>query len=158
MPNEYKSELSPSKDIVERLRKSGHWEWEIENICGEAADEIERLREGKEEILEMLKKAHIWHEKLSSLVSTCVVDIERLQQRDGFIAKLDKQIVERDDEIERLRKQLEMSEKRFAALKEAYDKNHRRNIQLYGSNKIDGAGIPWSPKKLTEPEALEEGL
>ena len=32
-------------DIVERLRKSGHWEWEIENICGEAADEIERLRE-----------------------------------------------------------------------------------------------------------------
>ena len=60
------------------------------------------------------------------------------------------------DEIERLRKQLEMSEKRFAALKEAYDKNRRRNIQLYGSNKIDGAGVPWSPKKLTEPEALGE--
>jgi len=44
MPNEYNSELSPSKDIVERLRKSGHWEWEIENICGEAADKIEKLR------------------------------------------------------------------------------------------------------------------
>jgi hypothetical protein len=36
-------------DIVERLRKSGHWEWEIENICGEAADEIERLRKALRE-------------------------------------------------------------------------------------------------------------
>lgn len=60
------------------------------------------------------------------------------------------------NEIELLRKQLEMSEKRFAALKEAYDKNRRRNIQLYGSNKIDGAGIPWVPKKQDEPEALGE--
>jgi chaperonin cofactor prefoldin len=40
------------------------------------------------------------------------------------------------DEIERLRKQLEMSEQRFAALKEAYDKNRRRNIQLYGSKAL----------------------
>ena len=74
----------------------------------------------------------------------------------GFV--LSPLMIEAADEIERLRKQLEMSEQRFATLKEAYDKNRRRNIQLYGSNKIDGAGVPWSPKKLTEPEALEEGL
>ena len=67
MPNEYNSELSPSKDIVERLRKHPY----KSGNASEAADEIERL-----------------------------------QQRDGFIAKLDKQIVERDDEIERLRKML----------------------------------------------------
>jgi len=93
MPNEYNSELSPSKDIVEWLR-SPH-----------------------------------------------------LATRESHEAA---------NEIERLRKQLEMSEQRFAALKEAYDKNRRRNIQLYGSNKINGAGIPWVPKKQDEPEALGE--
>ena len=43
---------------------------------------------------------------------------------------------DKDKEIERLRKQLEMSEQRFSALKEAYDKNRRRNIQLYGSKAL----------------------
>lgn len=42
-------------DIVERLRKSGHWEWEIENICGEAATEIERLRKENAELKELLQ-------------------------------------------------------------------------------------------------------
>jgi vancomycin resistance protein YoaR len=97
MPNEYKSELSPSKDIVERLRDYDENDLVSIEVMNEAADEIERLRG-----------------------------------------------------------QLKMSEQRFATLKEAYDKNRRRNIQLYGSNKIDGAGVPWSPKKLTEPEALGE--
>jgi flagellar biosynthesis chaperone FliJ len=90
-------------DIVQELRER----YRLDPTVQQAADEIELLRKDKEEILEMLKKAHIWHKKLSALVSTCVVKIEQLQQRDGFIAKLDKQIVEKDDEIERLRKALE---------------------------------------------------
>ena len=53
MPNEYNSELSPSKDIVERLRKNCACNFDS-TPCGaeeecrnafEAADEIERLRE-----------------------------------------------------------------------------------------------------------------
>jgi hypothetical protein len=44
-------------DIVERLRKSGHWEWEIENICEEAATEIERLRKRVELIEGYLRGA-----------------------------------------------------------------------------------------------------
>ena len=82
--------------------------------------------------------------------------VERLKAKPpkGFVTS--PLMIEAADEIERLRKQLEMSEQRFAALKEAYDKNRRRNIQLYGSNKINGAGIPWVPKKQDEPEALGE--
>ena len=84
--------------------------------------------------------------------------VERLRAIPTYADFNAPQIIEHEaaDEIERLRKQLEMSEQRFAALKEAYDKNRRRNIQLYGSNKIDGAGIPWVPKKQDEPEALGE--
>jgi len=87
-----------SKDIVDRLLSTG------EHLAKEAAYEIERLQEDKADILEILKKAHVWHEKLSTLVSNCAVEIERLQQRDGFIAKLDEQIIEKDAEIERLQK------------------------------------------------------
>ena len=45
-------------DIVERLRKSGHWEWENENICGEAADEIERLRKALRFMLDNDRNLH----------------------------------------------------------------------------------------------------
>ena len=46
-------------------------------------------------------------------------------------------ILEAYDEIERLRVQLKMSEQRFAALKEAYDKNRRSSVQLYGSKALE---------------------
>ena len=39
----------------------------------------------------------------SKAMIEAVGEIERLQQRDGFIAKLDEQIVEKDAEIERLK-------------------------------------------------------
>ena len=43
------------------------------------------------------------HDKVRDLVIDCRDEIERLHQRDGFIAKLDEQIVEKDAEIERLK-------------------------------------------------------
>lgn len=52
MPNEYKSGLSPSVDIVERLRGASIYKpHEAENLCEKAADEIERLREALQHIL-----------------------------------------------------------------------------------------------------------
>jgi hypothetical protein len=47
-------------DIVERLRKSGHWEWEIENICAEAATEIERLRKANHQLADIANDAASW--------------------------------------------------------------------------------------------------
>jgi hypothetical protein len=64
--------------------------------------------------------------------------VERLRDRFvGWRENFDRDLKnEAADEIERLREQLKMSEQRFATLKEAYDKNRRRNIQLYGSKAL----------------------
>lgn len=45
MPNEYKSELSPSKDIVKRLKAKPPKGFVTSPLMIESADEIERLRE-----------------------------------------------------------------------------------------------------------------
>lgn len=150
-------------DIVKRLRRysnptesgSASWQEMIEN-SSEAADEIERLRENKAEILKMLEKANDWHEKLSTLVNNCAVEIERLKHRDGFIAKLDEQIIEKDAEIERLRNALEYftCDCEGDDCQEPYHDCGR--VARDALKLIDGAGIPWVPKKQDEPETLGE--
>ena len=67
MPNEYNSELSPSKDIVKRLKRLDEQHWR--SLAYEAADEIERLRKKvdlRESEIEWLRKKLINFHEMSN--------------------------------------------------------------------------------------------
>lgn len=66
MPNEYNSELSPSKDIVERLRELSTWDMPELKY---AATEIERLRKESEITPAQYweAQASMWHENYKEL-------------------------------------------------------------------------------------------
>ena len=60
------------------------------------------------DIVDDLRDLNSMHtpDEVSGIADEAANEIERLRQRDGFIAVLDKQIVEKDAEIERLREAL----------------------------------------------------
>ena len=73
MPNEYKSKLSPSKDIVKRLKAKPPKGFVTSPLMIEAADEIERLQ----------KEVMAWWEETELMRSDLAVysfEIERLRQ------------------------------------------------------------------------------
>jgi hypothetical protein len=70
MPNEYNSELLPSKDIVERLKAKPPKGFVTSPLMIEAATEIERLREALERAADSLHDYHAideWAEACEAL-------------------------------------------------------------------------------------------
>lgn len=87
------------------------------DIIKAQADEIEQLRAEKERLGRQVNLAKYGEPDFAwSFHQAAMADfrneIERLRERDGFIAVLDKQIVEKDAEIERLREALKHIAKR----------------------------------------------
>ena len=78
MPNEYNSELSPSKDIVERLKAKPPKGFVKAPLMIEAAAEIERLQK---EIMAWWEETELMRSDLSHYSS----EIERLREREAII-------------------------------------------------------------------------
>lgn len=97
-------------DILHKLKNwTAHASWGQAKVIQEAHDEIERLRKAYGLVRDAHEDTAKELSKYIRLSGDQIDEIERLRKRDGFINILDKQIVAKDAEIERLRDELEIA-------------------------------------------------